>query len=299
MGIIPTSWLSNCAMSRVIIHWTAGAHTASSLDKAHYHILIEGNGNLVRGTHKIGDNISTGDGIYAAHTKGLNTGSIGVSVCCMGGAQESPFRAGNCPMTEKQWDVMAQVIAELCDFYRIDVTERGVLGHGEVERVYGIPQYGKWDPMVLPWKTSLNKTQVGKEFRELVRANRTGDVQHDETPVPVKAVIKGHEFREAQIFNERGVVKVRPLLDTFEGRILHATANGSMVVALNIVDGPIHPRFILIDHGNKELTLPAGMAEGDVVGKIEKFGFVRAADLAKDLKLAVIWDGEKRTISMA
>jgi hypothetical protein len=283
----------------VIIHWTAGAHKASSLDRAHYHILIEDDGNLVRGTHSIRDNALIRNGVYAAHTKDLNTGSIGVSVCCMGGAKESPFRAGNCPMTQKQWDVMAQVVAELCDFYRIDVTERGVLGHGEVERVYRIPQDGKWDPMVLPWNASLSKTQVGKEFRELVRAKRAGDVKHDEPPVPVKAVIKGHEFREAQIFNERGVVKVRPLLDTFEGRILHATANGNMEVSLNIVDEPIHPRFLLIDHGNNELTLPADMAEGDVVSEVEKFGFVRAADLAKDLKLAVIWDGEKRTISMA
>lgn len=70
-------------MRRIVCHWTAGSHKASALDRTHYHILIEDDGNLVRGTHPISDNVSTADGNYAAHTRRLNTGSIGVSVCCM------------------------------------------------------------------------------------------------------------------------------------------------------------------------------------------------------------------------
>jgi hypothetical protein len=42
--------------------WTGQrGYKASSLDKAHYHVLIEDDGNLVKGTHSIQDNVSTGD----------------------------------------------------------------------------------------------------------------------------------------------------------------------------------------------------------------------------------------------
>ncbi|MFM7792042.1 MAG: hypothetical protein ACKO90_29360, partial [Microcystis panniformis] len=68
MGIVPTAWMPNCSMKRIIIHWTAGEHKASSNDKSHYHILIEDDGKLVRGTHSIKDNVSTADNVYAAHT---------------------------------------------------------------------------------------------------------------------------------------------------------------------------------------------------------------------------------------
>ncbi|MCP2727690.1 monofunctional biosynthetic peptidoglycan transglycosylase [Limnofasciculus baicalensis] len=169
MTVIPKKWMPTCSMKRVILHWTAGGYKASVIDKSHYHILIEDDGKLVKGTHSIKDNVSTEDNVYAAHTKGLNTGSIGISVCCMAEAIETPFEAGYFPMTKIQWDKMAQVVAELCYFYNIPVTPETVLGHGEVEAILGIPQTGKWDPMILPWNSDLSKTEVGKEFRDLVK----------------------------------------------------------------------------------------------------------------------------------
>ncbi len=122
--LVPRSWLPVCSMKRIICHWTAGGYKATSLDRAHYHILIEGDGNLVRGTHSIADNVSTADGVYAAHTAKCNTGSIGVAVCAMGGAVREPFHAGPYPMTLEQWNIMARVVAELCQFYQIPVTHR-------------------------------------------------------------------------------------------------------------------------------------------------------------------------------
>lgn len=200
MGIIPNGWMPNCSMKRIIVHWTAGGYKASSLDKAHYHILIEDDGNLVKGTHSIQDNVSTGDNIYAAHTFKLNTGSIGVSVCCMAGAIESPFNPGSFPMTKKQWETMSQVVAELCQFYSISVTPQTVLGHGEVETILGIDQGGKWDPMVLPWDQSLGKKKVGEQFRAIVKSKISGSPDMKETPASITAIIKGKTFREAQIF---------------------------------------------------------------------------------------------------
>jgi len=152
-------------MERIVCHWTAGGYKASSLDRKHYHVLVEDDGEVVRGFHSIKDNERTNDGVYAAHTLGLNTGSIGVAVCCMADAKATPFDGGRFPMTEVQWERMAEVVAELCLRYGIPVTQRTVLGHGEVERIIGAPQKGKWDPLVLPWKPTLSQDKVGGLFR--------------------------------------------------------------------------------------------------------------------------------------
>jgi N-acetylmuramoyl-L-alanine amidase-like protein len=165
MALVKPSWMPVCKMHRIILHWTAGAYVASALDKEHYHILIQGDGTLVRGDHTIDDNVNTGDDDYAAHTRGRNTGSIGVSVCCMAGAVERPFKGGSFPMKKNQWLTMAAVTAELAMFYKIKVTPKTILGHGEVQKNIGPPQRGKWDPMVLPWDPSLSKAKVGDMFR--------------------------------------------------------------------------------------------------------------------------------------
>lgn len=133
-------------MNRVIVHWTAGAHRASGLDRSHYHILIEGDGKFVRGIPSIDLNDARGvKPGYAAHTLNCNTGSIGVSLCCMAGAVESPFKAGSAPMTRKQWDTLPAVLADLCRRYSIPVTPRTVLSHAEVQGALRIKQRGKWD----------------------------------------------------------------------------------------------------------------------------------------------------------
>lgn len=95
MAKIPASWLSNVDMRRIVCHWTAGAYNPSENELDHYHILIDGDGVLHRSSHTIADNESTGDGDYAAHTLGLNTRAIGVSVCCMAEARENPFDSGD------------------------------------------------------------------------------------------------------------------------------------------------------------------------------------------------------------
>jgi N-acetyl-anhydromuramyl-L-alanine amidase AmpD len=170
MPTIPPSWLSNVDMRRVICHWTAGAYNPSENDLLHYHILIDGEGKLHRGTHSIADNESAGDGDYAAHTLGTNTRSIGVTVCCMAGAEENPFRSGPFPMKKVQWEAMIDVVAQLCKRYRIPVSSTTVLGHGEVQRNIGTKQRGKWDPMKLSFAAGLTKAQVGEKLRSEVQA---------------------------------------------------------------------------------------------------------------------------------
>jgi hypothetical protein len=170
MPVIPSAWLSRVRMRRVICHWTAGGYNPSENDREHYHILIDGEGKLHRGSHPIAANESTGDGDYAAHTRGANTRSIGVSMCCMAGAREAPFNGGSAPMKPEQWDAMVDVVAQLCRAYAIEVTPSTVLGHGEVQKNIGTPQKGKWDPMKLPFAPGLSKAQVGAKLRGEVTA---------------------------------------------------------------------------------------------------------------------------------
>jgi hypothetical protein len=169
--LVPPSWMPECDMDKVICHWTAGTHKASGNDAAHYHILVNGDGTLVRGQYSIKDNVNTSDGTYAAHTKNCNTKSIGVSLCCMAGAIENPFDSGNYPMTKTQWDVMTTVVADLCQFYDIPVSTTTVLSHGEVQANLGIAQSGKWDYTRLSFDPSVQGAKAcGDKLRKEVSA---------------------------------------------------------------------------------------------------------------------------------
>lgn len=216
MSIVPKAWMPKTSMERIICHWTGGGYKASTLDRQHYHILIEDDGVLIRGLHEISDNAYTGDGDYAAHTRGRNTRSIGISVCCMAGAREKPFKPGKYPMTQTQWERMAEVAAELARAYDIPVTPKTVLGHGEVQANLGTPQKGKWDPMVLPW--DLKQTKVGDLFRDAVRRAMGGAVG----PKPVfmadgegllmaSALLNGTELKRAVFSNEDVLLAVSEL----------------------------------------------------------------------------------------
>ncbi|MBD9519271.1 N-acetylmuramoyl-L-alanine amidase [Ensifer sp. ENS02] len=168
---LPLEWLQPVKMSRIIAHWSAGAYRASDLDKEHYHFIVEGSGNVVRGDHTIADNVSTADDDYAAHTRGCNTGSIGVSLACMVGAIESPFHAGKYPMTETQWHRAMDVIAHLAEFYKIPVTSKTILSHAEVQPNLGIKQAGKWDFTRLPFAPNvIGAKACGDKMRAEVKA---------------------------------------------------------------------------------------------------------------------------------
>lgn len=169
---VPSEWMPDAIMKRVIVHWTAGAHKASALDKAHYHVLIEDDGQLVRGKPSIVLNDARGAKAgYAAHTLNCNTGSIGVSLCCMAGAIESPFKAGTAPMTRTQWDKLPRVVADLCWRYGIAVTPQTVLSHAEVQTNLGIKQRGKWDISRLAFDPATVGAKVcGDVLRKAVAA---------------------------------------------------------------------------------------------------------------------------------
>jgi N-acetyl-anhydromuramyl-L-alanine amidase AmpD len=158
-------------MDRVIWHWTAGRHQANAGDRRHYHVLIEGDGTLIRGVD-IALNVNPVKPGYAEHTLNCNGGSIAVSLCGMIGAQERPFKPGPEPITQAQWDKLPVVLAELCAAYGIPVTPRTVLSHAEVQGTLGIRQRGKWDIARLPFELgTVGATDIGDEMRAAVLAS--------------------------------------------------------------------------------------------------------------------------------
>jgi hypothetical protein len=169
--VVPAEWMPPAKMKRVHVHWTAGKSKASDEDRDHYHILIEDDGKLVRGKPSIALNAGPLKAGYAAHTLNANSGAIGVSLCGMRGAQESPFDSGSAPITPTQWAQLARVVADLCERYGIPVTPETVLSHAEVQETLGIHQRGKWDIARLPWNPKLvGATAVGNDLRAAVSA---------------------------------------------------------------------------------------------------------------------------------
>ncbi|MFM8306460.1 MAG: hypothetical protein ACKN87_05185, partial [Microcystis aeruginosa] len=119
-----------------------------------------------------------------------------------------------------------------------------------------------------------------------------------ETPASITAVVQGKAFREAQIFNEKSIVKIRPLLDAFNWQII--TANDQEVMELKFADGEEAKslKFLLIEHSNKPMDIPSGTSQQEIIKKIEQFGFVKIVDLAQALNLSVTWDGTTRTVTI-
>ena len=161
-------------MQRIIMHWTAGGHTPSNLDKEHYHFIIAGDGTVVSGKWPVEANRKPVKGKYAAHTLNCNTGSIGVAVAAIAGAVERPFSAGKSPITPAQVKALAALLRDLTAKYKIPVTRETVLSHAEVQPTLGIKQKGKWDIAWLPgMKAPGDPVAVGDKIRAMVKAPAT------------------------------------------------------------------------------------------------------------------------------
>lgn len=277
MALLKAEWLPVCKMERVITHWTVGRHTANDFEREHYHFLIEESGTIVRGNRSIRDNVSTGDGVYAAHTFGANSGSIGVALCGMIGTVEKPFAPGAEPITKAQYFQMARVVAELCAAYKIPVSPTTVLGHGEVQANLGIRQRGKWDPMVLPWEQERRPyAEVGNYFRTLVRRAMNNEPLEPavitDTLLRVSAKVRGKSFPDAVLEDGSSYLKIRPVAEAFGWQLTDATGES---VTLKIGDAP---------------------AQTLAVKLFAASGYVSARDLGDALGVAPGWEAATRTV---
>lgn len=170
--LCPPEWLPKARMARIHLHWTAGGHRANAVDRRAYHLLVQGDGTLVRGIAPISANDPArrlhGER-RAAHTLNANSHAIGVALCAMRGAREHPFDPGPDPVTKVQWSAAIALIAHLSHRYGIDPTPQTVLTHAEVAANLGIPQRAKWDITRLPFDPETQgAAAVGARLRREV-----------------------------------------------------------------------------------------------------------------------------------
>lgn len=162
---------SKTGLKRIVMHWTAGADGVNALERSHYHLIVDREGKVHTGALKPEANVNCRDGQYAAHTRALNTGSIGTAMDAMAGATESPFNAGKYPITKEQVRAFAEAVADLCETYQIPITRQTVLTHAEVQPVLKVRQRSKWDITWLPGMECPGKPiEVGDRLRELIKA---------------------------------------------------------------------------------------------------------------------------------
>lgn len=143
-------------LRRIIIHWTAGTYIPNSCDLKHYHFLVNDVGEILKGTYTPKDNICCNDGVYAAHTKQGNTGSIGIAMCGMYNFKNSK-NTGNYPLTKEQCESCFKKCAELCKEYNIKLDN--IFTHYEFNKIKNI-KTGKIDIIHLPPYPEVGKDQI-------------------------------------------------------------------------------------------------------------------------------------------
>jgi hypothetical protein len=217
-------------MKRVILHWTAGTHIANDMERERYHYLVQGNGRVVDGKWSPEANLNPVKGRYAAHTLNANTGSIGVSLCCMGGAKESPFNAGQWPMTIEQWERAIVLIADLCAKYKIPVTPQTVLTHAEVGANLGKPQRGKWDITRLAFDpTVVGAKAVGDKLRREVQSELPTAKPNEPLTRERKPVLK-HRFVQSTLGSLSGGAGILGVFTGWDWRAMAVMAVFALIV---------------------------------------------------------------------
>ena len=153
---------------RIILHWTAGTDRPNAHDKQCYHYLIDSRGFITNGVYPPEANLDCKDGVYAAHTGGGNTGSIGVALCGMKDfsypSKYTPF-----PITKLQLETAFSFVAKLCVKYDLEVNKDTVLTHYEFGQLNPkTSSHSKIDIIYMPPYPAVHKYQVGEFIRQKI-----------------------------------------------------------------------------------------------------------------------------------
>lgn len=282
-GLVDDADLPPAAARRVILHWTGGGPRASSIDREHYHFLVEQDGTIVRGRHSIADNDTARDGRYARHTLGLNTGSVGLAVCGMLDARERPFHPGPAPINARQLDILCALTARICARYGIEPGPATVLGHGEVQATLKVAQRQKWDPLVLPWNPGLSRAEVGDLMRAKVAlALRGGDDAAEVRRIDV-------------LLGDRRIPDGGALFDCAAWLSLAALAQ-RLGWSVGAPDGD----GVAIEAGGKRALVPFVFApDENLVRDVASEGYVRVEDVAEQFGLGAEMDAAGDALALA
>lgn len=152
------------SLTKMCLHWTAGANSPCNVDLEAYHFCIDKFGRIYKGKHKPEDNLNCNDGNYAKHCGGGNTGCIGISVCGMAGF-DLKNKKTSYPLTQNQIETMCCLVGYLSNLYGIPIEENKVFTHYEFDQKQKKRQ-GKIDITYLPYLPTMPVKEVGFYFRQ-------------------------------------------------------------------------------------------------------------------------------------
>lgn len=156
-------------MKRIIIHWTAGGAIPNQHEKECYHYLIDNLGKIHEGKFKPIANEICKAGMYAPHTGGGNTGSIGVALCGMFGYKDRQ-NIGTSPITKIQFETAMQLCAKLAKIYGITVHPNTVMTHYEFGKIHPkTSSAGKIDITFLPPYSWVETNDIGNFIRSKIK----------------------------------------------------------------------------------------------------------------------------------
>jgi hypothetical protein len=152
----------------ISLHWTA--HGYDEVFPAYHFCITRPQDVVVHHTRDLRENMRDvrldASLPYAAHTRGRNSWSAGISIAAMRGA--TPFDFGPAPLTAEQLEGMCEVAATLAAFYGIDGA--AIRTHAEAALADGY--FGaendeqRWD---------IARLRPAPEPLEPVEATRAGD----------------------------------------------------------------------------------------------------------------------------
>ncbi|BDE05772.1 hypothetical protein WPS_10480 [Vulcanimicrobium alpinum] len=160
----------------ISLHWTA--YDYERFFPAYHFCLTGARDVIVHHTHDLRENMRDvridAGAPYAAHTRGRNSWSIGISIAAMQDATPADF--GAYPITQAQREAMCVVAAALARFYRIvpeavrthaeAALDDGYFGAGSDDLRWDIARFAPSPEPLVP----AEAIACGAWFRERVRA---------------------------------------------------------------------------------------------------------------------------------
>lgn len=149
---------------------TAGTYNPNQKDLLHYHFLVDAQGHVHNGVYTIQDNENCVDGVYAAHTGGGNTGSIGIALCGMYGYKDRK-NIGNYPLTARQLEAAWSLGAKLAKQYKLNLSDPMTIQthYGFGQRNPKTSSAGKIDITFMPPYPNVPAKEIEPYFRTKVK----------------------------------------------------------------------------------------------------------------------------------
>ena len=156
-------------LTKIVLHWTAGAYYPSFYDKQFYHYLIDKDGKIHLGIYPPEANLNPATGKYCAHCGGGNTGAIGIAFCAMAGF--SPLtKKTQYPITPIQLEAGLKLAAQLSLKYNIPITQKTVFTHYEFGKLHpASSSAGKIDITFLHPYPAVSEANTGGFLRRKIK----------------------------------------------------------------------------------------------------------------------------------